>query len=72
MIKIRLSTQGSKDNKFYRIVAIDEQRKLTGKAVDLLGYWQPSTSKVTLDKTKLNNWVKKGAVVSSAVKKLAK
>lgn len=70
MIKIRLSKQGSKDNKFYRIVAIDEKRKLSGKAIDLLGYWQPSTNTKTLDKDKLNSWVAKGAVVTPAVKKL--
>lgn len=71
MIKVRLSKIGSKKNKFYRIVALDEQRKRSGKAMDVIGYWHPGTSTIKIDKSKLKLWTEKGAVISSAVKKLA-
>ena len=71
MVKIRLAKQGSKGNIFYRIVAVDEKRKLTAIALDVLGYWHPATSKKVIDKEKLKMWLQKGAVVSPAVKKLA-
>lgn len=72
MIKIRLSRQGSTNNAFYRIVAVDEKIKGTGKALDILGYWHPSKNVKTIDKDKVTKWVKVGAQKSEAVEKLLK
>lgn len=72
MIKIRLSKQGSKANKFYRIVAVDEKRKRSGKALDTIGFWHPSKSVLQIDNKKVDKWVEKGAIKSLAVKKLIK
>ncbi len=56
---------------FYRIVAIDEKEKLTGKPLDTLGYWQPDNDYIKVDHKKITAWVDKGAQVTPAVKKLA-
>ncbi len=72
MIKIRLTRQGSNNNIFYKVVAIEEKSKRQGQPLETLGYWQPSQKLIKLDKEKVNSWVKKGAKVSPAVKKLMK
>ncbi len=70
MIKIRLARAGARNAPFYHIVAIDEQRKRSGKALEVLGYWHPATKVKKVDKKGIEAWVEKGAVVTDAVKKL--
>jgi small subunit ribosomal protein S16 len=70
MIKIRLSRGGVRNKPFYKIVAIDEKKKKTAPYLEMLGHWRPSTKDLSLDKKKVEAWVKKGAQVSPAVKKL--
>lgn len=72
MIKIRLRRQGSTNNAFYRIIAIDEKLKGRGKALDILGYWHPSKNIKTVNKEKVAKWTKVGAQPSQAVEKLLK
>ena len=56
-----------KGKSFYRIVVMENKKKLSAPALDTLGTWQPSKDKLTLDSKKVNDWKKKGATVSSAV-----
>jgi small subunit ribosomal protein S16 len=70
MVKIRLSRQGKKNDPFYRIVAIDEDKKTTGANLAVLGYWHPKADMKKIDKKAVEAWVKKGAQVTPAVKKL--
>lgn len=70
MVKIRLAREGKKNDPFYRVVAIDSQRKTSGKALAILGYWHPREDMKSIEAKLIEEWVKKGAQVSSAVKKL--
>ena len=70
MIKIRLARGGKKHDPKYRIVAIEKSNKRSGKALDTIGFWDPKNDNLKLDKKLLDEWVKKGAQVSDAVKKL--
>ena len=70
MIKIRLSRQGAKNAPFYRIVAVEEYKKRSARAIDKIGTWDPRKDTKSIDKEKLKMWVSKGAVVTPAVKKL--
>lgn len=70
MVKIRLTRQGKRNDPFYRIVAIDSQHKLNGKALAILGHWHPRTKTVEVDKKGIEAWVAKGAQTSPAVTKL--
>lgn len=72
MVKIKLQRRGSRNKAFYRIIAIDAKDKMTGQALDILGSWQPSTKSVEIDKKKVTEWVKKGALVTPAVQELLK
>lgn len=70
MVKIRLSKVGRKNDPFYRIVAIDESKKNIGKPLSVLGYWYPKKDNKKINKKEIGEWVKNGAQVSDAVKKL--
>lgn len=70
MLKIRLARTGVRHKPFYRIVAIDERKKLATAPLEILGTWQPSVEALSIDKPKVEAWVKKGAKLSEAVKSL--
>lgn len=72
MIKIRLSKRGAKNSLFYRIVAINEKKKATGKHIEILGYYNPTKKVVKIDNDKYKKWVSFGAQVSGTVKSLLK
>jgi len=70
MIRIRLSRQGSKNNPFYHIVAVEKRSKRDGKRIQTLGYWHPSKNTKVVSKEKIAILVKNGALVTPAVEKL--
>lgn len=72
MVSIRLSRYGHKNDPFYRVVAVDSQKKQGGMVLEILGTWNPKKSEVKVDSKKLKTWTDKGAQVSLAVKKLFK
>ena len=43
MVKIRLVRLGAKKRPFYRIVAIDEREKRSGRPLEFLGTYDPTT-----------------------------
>lgn len=70
MVKIRLAKYGKKNDPFFRVVAIEHTNKNAGKALEVLGRWNPRLNEKTIDKKGIEAWVKKGAIVSDAVTKL--
>jgi len=70
MVTIRLSRFGRKKAPFYRVVAVDSRKKTTGKYLEEVGTWNPAKKTKTIDKEKMDAWVKKGATLSATVKKL--
>ncbi len=70
MIKIRLSRGGAKNRPLYRIVAIEERRKGTGKHIEIIGFYDPQKKNHKIDKEKYNKWIANGAKASPSVKKL--
>jgi len=70
MIKIRLSRGGRKKSPVYRIVAIEQSRKREGKALDIIGYWNPTTNSKKINKEKLSYWISRGAQKTKVVNKL--
>ena len=70
MVTIRLSMYGRLKAPFYRIVATTAKSRREGKPLEVLGFYNPAKKDLKIDKEKVGSWVKKGAQVSSAVKKL--
>jgi small subunit ribosomal protein S16 len=62
-VKIRLMRIGAKKRPFYRVVAVDEQKKRTGAYLELLGTYNPLTEpkEIKLNQELIDSWLKKGA-----------
>ena len=70
MVKIRLKRLGYKKNPSYRIVVIDSRLKREGAPIEELGYYNPKTKEMKLNKESANSWIKKGAQASPTVQYL--
>jgi len=70
MLKIRLAKVGSKQNKAYRVVVIEKRSKTKGKAIDILGSYNPVKEGISLNKEKLRFWLLRGAKPSKRLLKL--
>jgi small subunit ribosomal protein S16 len=74
MVIVRLQRLGTKKTPHHRIVVTDKQRAQSGRVLEILGYYDPSTEtpKFALDQSRLVYWVSSGAQVSPAVQHLVK
>jgi small subunit ribosomal protein S16 len=72
MVKIRLQRQGKKKAPFYHIVVADSRSPRDGKIVEKIGTYDPMTNPatITLDKEKVEAWIKNGAKPTDSVKQL--
>lgn len=73
-VRIRLSRVGATKRPSYRVVAIDSRRPRDGRALEILGFYDPLTRPATvrIDAERLAAWVGKGALPSATVAKLIK
>ncbi len=69
---IRLSLAGKKNQPVYRIVVSETRYKRDGKHLDFLGTYNPRATPpiLNLDQKKLEDWVKRGAIISSGLHKI--
>ncbi len=73
-VKIKLSRMGKKNDPKYRIVVMEEGKRRDGKYIEKIGYYDPVANPhiLTLDKERLNAWIKNGAQLSDGMDKLMK
>lgn len=71
-VSIKLSRTGARNNAYYRIVAAPTRSKRDGRNLDIIGSYNPRTKEHELDKSKLDLWVKNGAILSTGVAKILK
>lgn len=72
-VKIRLSRIGTTNAPIYRVIAIDERKKRDGKALEILGTYNPQTGQlVQYHDERIQAWISQGAIMTDAVKKLQK
>ncbi len=71
-VKIRLTRVGATKRPSYRVVATDSRTARDGRALEILGFYDPLTEPATvrLDGDRLQSWIGRGAVPSDAVAKL--
>ncbi len=74
MVKIRLTRVGAKKKPVYRIQAIDERKPRDGRALELLGTYDPNTdpAAINLKTEAIDAWLAKGAQMSDTVASLVK
>ena len=71
-VAIRLTRVGATKRPAYRVIAIDKRRSRDGRALEILGYYDPLTEPATvrLETDKINAWIGKGAQPSDMVVRL--
>ena len=73
-VRIRLTRVGATKRPAYRVIAIDRRRSRDGRALEILGFYDPLTEPATvnLDTDRINAWIGRGAQPSETVVKLMK
>ena len=71
-VAIRLTRVGATKRPAYRVIAIDKRRSRDGRALEILGYYDPLTEPATvqLQTDKIKAWIGKGAQPSETVVRL--
>ena len=71
---IRLARRGARKQPYYRVVVIEKERARDGRAVEIVGQYNPRTNPATVElkRDRIDHWVSKGAQVSDTVGKLLK
>lgn len=72
MVKIRLMRLGGKHKPFYRLVVADSRSPRSGRYIEAIGYYNPTTdpSTVKIDEAKAMAWLRKGARPSDTARVL--
>ena len=70
MVKIRLRRLGYKKNPIFRIVVSNSTTKRETAPIQHLGFYNPKTKEMKLDKVSALDWIKKGAQPTDTVKYL--
>jgi small subunit ribosomal protein S16 len=71
-VRIRLTRVGATKRPAYRVIAIDKRRSRDGRALEILGFYDPLTEPATvnLQTDRIQAWIGKGAQPSETVAKL--
>lgn len=72
MVRIRLSRRGKKKAPFYRIVITNKRTKRDGAPIEEIGTYNPFTKELKINKSKAEDWIKKGARPTETVLTLLK
>ncbi len=72
MLMIRLRRQGAKARPFYRLVVIDKRAARDGRALEVVGHYDPAVQPEMLraNVERIEHWVSKGAQLSDTVRTL--
>jgi len=73
MVKIRLSLKGKRGQRSFWIIAIDERNSRdSGNYLEYLGFYNPHSKEIKLDKENINKWLSHGAQPTDTVRDLFK
>ncbi len=71
MLRIRLFKAGRKKQPFYKLVVTDKENPPSGgRFVDELGFYDPHKKECNVDGERAQEWIQKGARLSSTAKNL--
>lgn len=72
MLKIRLKRLGAKKSPSYRVIVINSTTKREGRPIQELGYYNPKSKEMKLNKAAALEWISKGAQPTETVAYLIK
>jgi small subunit ribosomal protein S16 len=70
MLTIRLSRIGKKKQPMYRLIISEKGRDPYGRALEILGSYNPFSKEIQAKGDRINYWISKGAGLSSTVNNL--
>jgi len=72
MLAIRLRRAGSNTRPFFRVVVLESKSARDGRFVEVIGHYNPRTQpeQLTIDRERLDHWMKSGAQPSDTVRTL--
>jgi len=73
-VRIRLKRLGTKKKPHRRIIVCDKKRARDGKAIEEIGYYDPSKTPpvIVVNKDRAKYWISNGATPSEIVRSLLK
>jgi small subunit ribosomal protein S16 len=70
VVKIRLKRIGAKKTPHYRVVVTDGRNRRDGMPIEEIGYYNPRSKELKLDREAVEKWIKNGAQPSETVQSL--
>jgi len=72
VLMIRLARVGARKQPYYRVVVIEKERARNGRAVEVVGQYNPRTNPATINlkRDRIDYWVSKGAQLSDRMRNL--
>lgn len=70
MVKLRFKRMGNKFNAFYRIVAANDKAPRDGRFIEEVGFYNPHSKELKIDKELVIKWLNNGAQPTVVVKNL--
>lgn len=70
MLTIRLSRIGKKKQPMYRLIISEKARDPYGRALEILGSYNPFSKELQAKNDRINYWISKGAGISDTVNNL--
>ena len=70
MLKLRLKKIGRKNQISYKLVVTMNTTSCSGASIDDLGYYNPITKILNINKKRIIDWINKGAQPTTTVKYL--
>lgn len=70
MLRIRLSRIGKKKKPMYRLIISERARDTQGRALEILGSYNPFTKELEVKKDRIEHWLSVGASMSPTVNNL--
>jgi small subunit ribosomal protein S16 len=70
MLMIRLSRVGKKNQPSYRLTIAERSRDPYGKALEILGFYNPRSKELQAKKERIEYWLSKGAQMTPTVNNL--
>jgi len=70
MLTIRLSRIGKKNKPFYRLIISEKNRDLYGRALEILGSYNPHAKNLKVNGERIKYWLSQGAKTSATVNNL--
>jgi len=70
MLRIRLSRIGKKNKPMYRLTVSENARDLYGRALEILGSYNPHSKDLSVKEDRIKHWISVGAKPSATVNNL--